>query len=71
MSEGNHQHSPVDVETALIQAKIDVQIEEQDVISTRDAGVRSVIYSREHSLVIFAAWDSTLNVHHGSPDAER
>jgi cell cycle arrest protein BUB3 len=33
------------------------------VLSSHDAGVRSVVYSKEHKLVISASWDSTLHVH--------
>lgn len=41
---------------------------EQTVLSSHDAGVRNVVYSREHSLVVSASWDSTLHVHLlGSP----
>lgn len=50
--------------------RIDVSSELQTVISTHDAGVRSVAYSKEHSLVVSAAWDSTLHIHPASPDAE-
>jgi cell cycle arrest protein BUB3 len=32
-------------------------------LSTHEQGVKSVVYSKEHSLVISAAWDSTLHVH--------
>ena len=35
----------------------------QAVLSTHDAGVKSVVYSKEHSLVISASWDATLHVH--------
>lgn len=43
---------------------------DQEVLSTHDAGVRNVVYSKEHSLAISAAWDSTLHVHPTSSDAE-
>ncbi|ERF76541.1 hypothetical protein EPUS_09177 [Endocarpon pusillum Z07020] len=36
---------------------------EQTVLSTHDAGVKSVVYSKEHNLVISASWDSTLHIH--------
>lgn len=35
----------------------------QTVLSTHDAGVRSVVYSTEHNLIISASWDATLHVH--------
>lgn len=54
----------------LIWTRIDVASGLQTVISTHDAGVRSVAYSKEHSLVVSAAWDSTLHIHPASPDAE-
>ncbi|OJJ44950.1 hypothetical protein ASPZODRAFT_656829 [Penicilliopsis zonata CBS 506.65] len=47
--------------------KIDVASSTQTVLSSHEAGVRSVVYSKEHSLVISASWDSTLHVHR--PDA--
>ncbi|KAF9893268.1 hypothetical protein FE257_011698 [Aspergillus nanangensis] len=43
--------------------KIDISTSAQTVLSSHDAGVRSVVYSKEHSLVISASWDSTLHVH--------
>ena len=36
---------------------------EQTVLSTHDAGVKSVVYSKEYNLVISASWDATLHVH--------
>lgn len=35
----------------------------QTVLSTHEQGVKSVVYSKEHSLVVSASWDSTLHVH--------
>jgi cell cycle arrest protein BUB3 len=46
-------------------SRIDVASGEQKVISTHDNGVRSVVFSREHSLVISASWDSTVHIHPG------
>ncbi|PYH42297.1 WD40 repeat domain-containing protein [Aspergillus saccharolyticus JOP 1030-1] len=43
--------------------KIDVPSSTQTVLSTHEAGVRSVVYSKDHSLVISASWDCTLHVH--------
>lgn len=51
-------------------ARIDVPSSQQDVISTHENAVRSIVYSSEHSLVISASWDSTLHIHPASPDAE-
>ena len=50
--------------------RIDVATGTQTVLSTHDAGVRNVVYSKEHSLVISAAWDSTLHIHPASTGAE-
>lgn len=50
--------------------RINVRTEEQEVVSTHDAGVRSVVYSADHGLVISAAWDSTLHIHPASPGAD-
>ena len=44
-------------------ARINTETGEQTVVSTHDNGVRSVVYSKEHSLVISASWDSTVHVH--------
>ncbi|KAL4898100.1 WD40-repeat-containing domain protein [Aspergillus ambiguus] len=43
--------------------KIDVASSTQTVLSSHDAGVRNIVYSKEHQLVISASWDSTLHVH--------
>ncbi|OJJ37690.1 hypothetical protein ASPWEDRAFT_106704, partial [Aspergillus wentii DTO 134E9] len=43
--------------------KIDIMSSTQTVLSSHEAGVRSVVYSKEHGLVISASWDSTLHVH--------
>jgi len=56
--------------TADTRHRINVQTEEQEVVSTHDAGVRSVVYSADHGLVISAAWDSTLHLHPASPGAD-
>ncbi len=42
---------------------INATTNQQTVLSTHNAGVKSVVYSKEHSLVISASWDSTLHVH--------
>jgi cell cycle arrest protein BUB3 len=43
--------------------RIDVTSGSQEVISSHDNGVRSVVYSKTHGLVVSAAWDSTLHIH--------
>ncbi|EXJ76760.1 cell cycle arrest protein BUB3 [Cladophialophora psammophila CBS 110553] len=45
--------------------RIEVASGTQTVLSTHDNGVRSVVYSKEHSLVVSAAWDSTVHIHPG------
>jgi cell cycle arrest protein BUB3 len=47
--------------------RIDLYTSQQTVLSSHEAGVRHVIYSREHNIVISASWDSTLHIH--MPDA--
>ncbi|CAJ2513897.1 Uu.00g020160.m01.CDS01 [Anthostomella pinea] len=43
--------------------RIDLNSGEQSVVSKHSAPVRRVVYSRQHSLLISASWDSTLHVH--------
>lgn len=45
---------------------IDVSTGEKQVLSTHANGVRSVVYSQEHDLLISASWDSTLHIHSGN-----
>lgn len=40
------------------------------MLSSHDAGVRNVAYSKENSLVISASWDSTLHVHRVGTNAD-
>ncbi|KAJ5136407.1 Mitotic checkpoint protein BUB3.2 [Penicillium atrosanguineum] len=47
--------------------KIDLNTSEQTVLSSHEAGVRNVVFSPEHNLIISGSWDSTLHVHR--PDA--
>jgi cell cycle arrest protein BUB3 len=35
----------------------------QTVLSSHESGAKSVVYSKEHAVVISASWDSTLHVH--------
>ncbi|KIV93786.1 hypothetical protein PV10_04974 [Exophiala mesophila] len=46
--------------------RIDVASSTQTVLSTHEAGVRSVVYDAQNKLVISAAWDSTLHIHNGA-----
>lgn len=55
----------VDSVRKLTGTRIDVATGTQTVLSTHDNGVRSVVYSKEHSLVVSAAWDSTVHIHPG------
>jgi cell cycle arrest protein BUB3 len=43
--------------------RIDLASGEQTVLSTHAAGVRNVLYSAEHNLLISSAWDSTMHLH--------
>lgn len=43
--------------------KIDLETGRKTLLSTHDDGVKSVIYSDKHSLLISGSWDSTLHVH--------
>lgn len=43
--------------------RIDVPTSTQTVLSSHEAGVKCVVYSKELSLVVSASWDSTLHVH--------
>ncbi|OTB06517.1 hypothetical protein M426DRAFT_318920 [Hypoxylon sp. CI-4A] len=43
--------------------RIDLETGDQTTLSKHSAPVRRVVYSREHSLLISASWDSTLHVH--------
>ncbi|KAJ9204371.1 hypothetical protein DTO207G8_6424 [Paecilomyces variotii] len=50
--------------------RINVSTSEQTVLSSHEAGVKSVVYSKEHNLLISASWDSTLHVHRTNVDSE-
>ncbi|KAI1081652.1 WD40-repeat-containing domain protein [Whalleya microplaca] len=43
--------------------RLDLETGELSVLSKHAAPVRRVVYSREHSLLISASWDSTLHIH--------
>lgn len=53
----------------LMIQRIDVNTSTQTVLSSHEAGVKSVVYSKEHSIVISASWDSTLHVHRLNSDS--
>jgi len=42
---------------------IDLESGEKTLLSSHEAGVKSVVYSPEHHLLISASWDSTLHIH--------
>ncbi|KAI2621264.1 mitotic checkpoint protein BUB3 [Hypoxylon sp. NC1633] len=46
--------------------RIDLETGDQTTLSKHGAAVRRVVYSREHSLLISASWDSTLHIHNPS-----
>ncbi|KAF2645672.1 WD40 repeat-like protein [Massarina eburnea CBS 473.64] len=43
--------------------RIDLATGAQTVLSTHSAGVRNILFSPAHNLLVSAAWDSTLHVH--------
>jgi cell cycle arrest protein BUB3 len=43
--------------------RIDLETGQKTVISSHEAGVKSIVYSQQHHLLISASWDSTLHVH--------
>ncbi|CAD0084897.1 unnamed protein product [Aureobasidium vineae] len=43
--------------------RINLETGEKTVISSHQAGVKSIVYSDRHHLLISASWDSTLHVH--------
>ena len=49
--------------------RINLQTGEQSVLSSHNAGVKSVVYSAEHKVLISGSWDSTLHVHFPSDPA--
>lgn len=44
-------------------SRIDLNTGNQTVLSSHEAGVRNVVYSREHNIIISGSWDSTLHIH--------
>ncbi|KAI0403740.1 WD40-repeat-containing domain protein [Xylaria palmicola] len=50
--------------------RLDLASGEQTVLSKHSAPVRRVVYSRQHSLVVSASWDSTLHVHSAADTAQ-
>lgn len=49
--------------------RIDINTSEETVLSSHEAGVRNVVYSREHNVLISGSWDSTLHVHRTDAEA--
>lgn len=49
--------------------RIDLNTSEQTVLTSHEAGVANVVYSREHNLVISGSWDSTLHVYRSDAGA--
>lgn len=47
----------------LMYSRIDLTSGAQTVVSTHAQGVRNIIYSAAHNLLISASWDSTLHLH--------
>ena len=47
----------------LMYSRIDLTSGAQTVVSTHAQGVRNILYSAAHNLLISASWDSTLHLH--------
>lgn len=47
----------------LIESRIDLNTGEQTVLSSHEAGVSGIVYSREFNIIISASWDLTLHIH--------
>jgi cell cycle arrest protein BUB3 len=43
--------------------RVSIPSSEQEVLSSHEAGVKSLVYSAPHNLLISASWDSTLHLH--------
>jgi len=43
--------------------RIDLETGAQTIMSTHSQGVRNILYSAAHNLLISASWDSTLHLH--------
>ncbi|GAM84477.1 hypothetical protein ANO11243_024730 [Dothideomycetidae sp. 11243] len=43
--------------------QINLETGKKTVLSTHNEGVRSVIYSRDHHMLVSASWDKTLHIH--------
>ncbi|KAI9789958.1 MAG: hypothetical protein M1833_002125 [Piccolia ochrophora] len=43
--------------------RIDLETGEQTVLSSHNGGVKSVLYSKERSILISASWDCTMHIH--------
>ena len=49
---------------AYATCRINLTTGAQTVISSHSAGVKSVLYDRQHNILISGSWDSTLHIHH-------
>jgi cell cycle arrest protein BUB3 len=45
------------------ECRIDLETGSQTVMSTHSTGVRNILFSAPHNLLISASWDSTLHLH--------
>lgn len=56
----------------LIVDRIDTTTSTETVLSTHEGGVRNVVYSPQHKVIISSSWDSTLHIHRsdGGTNAE-
>ncbi|KAL9000098.1 MAG: hypothetical protein Q9169_001173 [Polycauliona sp. 2 TL-2023] len=44
--------------------RLNLSTGDQTVLSSHSAGVKSLVYSSQHHILVSASWDSTLNIHH-------
>ena len=50
--------------------RIDLESGAETLLSTHAKGVKSVVYSSAHRLLISASWDSTLHIHHSQTPSQ-
>ncbi|KAF2838864.1 WD domain-containing protein [Patellaria atrata CBS 101060] len=60
---GDNEHEAYTAGLDWAVSKVNLETSEKITLSSHDAGVKSVVYSPEHHLLISGSWDSTLHVH--------
>lgn len=56
--------------TAYTNYRINLTTGAQTVLSSHGAGVKSVLYDRQHNILVSGSWDSTLHIHHLSKPSD-